>query len=149
MAKLDDYDTVTQYIRLDPKLTNLLSEYYTYLAPVVIQLTCLLLLATLAIFEVKVKFEAKALEILLHKNRSSTRQVMVYNCGQIVIYIAAVYWRLCSPELQAIAAYSLAAKLIQTNWQQFKVKFFYFPVSHKLKCAYIFFLIQDSRLSLK
>jgi len=121
MAKLDDYNTVTQYIRLDPKLTNLLSEYYTFLVPILTQLTCLLLLATLAIFEVKVKFEAKALEILLHKNKSSTRQVMVYNCGQIVIYIVAVYCRLCSPELQAIAAYSLAAKLIQTNWQQFKV----------------------------
>ncbi len=121
MAKLDDYNTVTQYIRLDPKLTNLLSEYCTFLAPILTQLTCLLILATLAIFEVKVKFEAKALEILLHKNKSSTSQVMVYNCGQIVIYIVAVYCRLCSPELQAIAAYSLVAKLIQTNWQQLKV----------------------------
>ena len=132
MVKLDDYNTVTQYIRLDPKLTNLLSEYYTFLAPILTQLTCLLLLATLAIFEVKVKFEAKALEILLHKNKSSTRQVLVYNCGQIVIYIMAVYCRLCSPELQAIAAYSLAAKLIQTNWQQFKVmSFFYILLSNK------------------
>ena len=132
MAKLDDYNTVTQYIRLDPKLTNLLSEYYTFLAPILTQLTCLLILATLAIFEVKVKFEAKALEILLHKNKSSTRQVLVYNCGQIVIYIVAVYCRLCSPELQAIAAYSLAAKLIQTNWQQFKVmSFFYILLSNK------------------
>ncbi len=127
MAKLDDYNTVTQYIRLDPKLNNLLSEYSTFLAPILTQLTCLLLLVTLAILEVKVKFEAKALEILLHKNKSSTRQVMVYNCGQIVIYVVAVYCRLCSPELQAIAAYSLAAKLIQTNWQQFKVMtFLYF-----------------------
>ena len=140
MAKLDDYNTVTQYIRLDPKLTNLLSEYYTFLAPILTQLTCLLILATLAIFEVKVKFEAKALEILLHKNKSSTRQVLVYNCGQIVIYIVAVYCRLCSPELQAIAAYSLAAKLIQTNWQQFKVmSFLYFHFS-LIKFSYVAYI---------
>jgi hypothetical protein len=126
MSPLDSHtnvvnNIVTQYITLDPKLTNLISDYTTYLGPILVQGIGLVLLVGLAIFEVKVKLEAKALEILLHKNKSSTRQVLGLNCAQILLYVGAVYLRLCSPEFQALAAYSLAAKLIQTNWQQLKV----------------------------
>jgi len=76
---------------------------------------------SLTISEIKVKLEARALLILLNKNQSSGRRVLTINFSQILFYICAVYLRLCSPELQAVAAYSLVAKLIQTDRQQIKV----------------------------
>lgn len=119
MSTLDE-QMVTQY-KLDPKLTNLLSDYINTLGPIIIQVTVLILLVSLTISEVKVKLEARALLILLNKNESSARRVLFINFGQILFYICAVYLRLCSPELQALAAYSLVAKLIQTDRQKLKV----------------------------
>ena len=123
MSTLDKQEEMAiQYnYTLDPKLTNLLSDYINTLGPILIQVTVLILLVSLTISEIKVKLEARALLILLNKNQSSGRRVLIINFSQILFYICAVYLRLCSPELQAVAAYSLVAKLIQTDRQQIKV----------------------------
>jgi len=90
--------------------------------PFVIQLLAFCFLFSLAIYEVKIKFEARALQILLiNKTKMSTRHLLLLYFVQVVFYVVAVYFGRCSAELQAVAAYSLTAKLIQTNMQQLKV----------------------------
>lgn len=90
--------------------------------PFVIQLFAFCFLFSLAIYEVKIKFEARALQILLlNKTQTSTRHLLLLYFVQVVFYVVAVYFGRCSAELQAVAAYSLTAKLIQTNMQQLKV----------------------------
>eukprot|EP00088_Acartia_fossae_P046071 TRINITY_DN4968_c0_g1_i6.p1 TRINITY_DN4968_c0_g1~~TRINITY_DN4968_c0_g1_i6.p1 ORF type:complete len:411 (-),score=65.72 TRINITY_DN4968_c0_g1_i6:941-2173(-) len=116
MKVTSDHPSITNY-----NMKDLISEYLLFIGPILVQFLALSLVTLLALYEIKMKLEARALQILLHKNKYSTRRVLAVNFGQILCYTTAVYFRLCSPEMQAIAAYSLAAKLIQTNRQQLKV----------------------------
>ena len=98
---VSDCDTLSDYI----------TTSVTALAPVLILAALLLLTFT----EVQVKVGARALQILLNKDTRRHRKVLLINCAQTVLMLSVVYWRLVTPELQALALYTLLAKAVQTN----------------------------------
>jgi hypothetical protein len=106
-------DTIMNY------LTNLLlflAPYKPFLAPTLV----LSVMLTLAFVEIKVKLELRALQILLNKDSRAQRRVLVINCAQSLVQIAAAQLVLVSPELQVVTLYTIVFKSIQTNMELIK-----------------------------
>lgn len=83
-------------------------------------LLLLSLMLLLAYLEIQTKFSATALRILLNNDKNNQRKVLVINLAQCTLLLALLYLGHVSPELQALAAYILAAKIIQTSRERIK-----------------------------
>jgi len=100
---------IVRYLKLDESV-NLVNFYsFELIVPYVV--ICAIVL--LAFLEVRVKLDAKALRILLNKDRNIVRKILLINFAQTVLLVSIEYLNLTTPELRAASLYVLLAKLVQ------------------------------------
>jgi len=125
---------IVRYLKSDESV-NLVNFYsFELIVPYVV--FCAIVL--LAFLEVRVKLDAKALRILLNKDRNIVRKILLINFAQTVLLVSIEYLNLTTPELRAASLYVLLAKLVQIRSRDIVI-----DLPSILSTALFFFLARE------